>query len=168
MSDYQPDDSTVSLFARLELHLNRLHDAINANRRRPVPIPVDLRLTRSDTMPASGTGYIDLGSPSQGNVWLVRRIVIGGLSFAITALGRGDVFISAIKPTIASLSDWHDSTGAGNTLPAIAFYDGRNMVVKPNERIWVIISNGTPTQQYIAAASVEQYTEAAFKEMFSL
>lgn len=170
MSDTDELDSgtVLNFFARLELHLSRLHDAVRANAHRPAPIPLDVRIPKSSTIPASGIDYIDLGAPPQGQRWLVRSIVVGGLTQATAALGQADVYVSASKPTSLSLADWHDSTGTGNTLPAIAFYDGRNLVVMPPEHLYIVITNGTPTQQYLTCASIEQYTEAAYDKMFPL
>lgn len=158
----------AAAFAKLSLSLNGVTDAIKANQDRPTPIPVDLRKFASVAANAAGVAYLDLGAPDQGTRWLIRHISVGGVTYDTTVIGRCDVYVAATKPVVSNLPDLQDSTGIGDTLPAIAFYGARDLTVMTSEHLWLVVVGGGPGVLYSAGVSVEQYTEGSYSKAFSL
>ncbi len=154
--------SLTGLNKRLD-RLNRLQK--NALR---AVTPVFSRVFATGIFPASGGLILNLGGPEQGRFWYVRSIQVGGLSPTTAALGRADIFVSGMDLRAYSsnaaplaqvgLQDWRDQAV---TLPAVAPYSHGGLPLRLNENLFVIFSNGTSGQQYVAAAQIIEYEEAA-------
>ena len=186
-------DLDIGFFADLTATLGGLRDQIKADRdwrdknRRAAAfaeIPVDRPLLSMGAFPTSGIVAFDLGGPDLGRIWLVRRIAVGGITPTTTAAGRADVFVSAIPPVdpvtggtggggtltgtalrAGVTAEWRDQA---TTLPLAAQYSNRQIVVNPNESLWIVISSGTVSQQYVVNAGVEEYMLSAAKQSYEL
>lgn len=167
----------AALCAKLDLSIgatDKLTSQLAKPRKRQPPAqPVFGRVRASGF--ASSAGFVvlkfDQAGPKQGYFWYIRSIVVGGLSPTTTAAGRADVYVVAggtpQGSSLASLglSDWRDQSA---TLPNVAFYGVGEMPLRHNEDLYIIISNGTGDQQYVAAAQFEQYEEAASRQEWAL
>lgn len=117
---------------------------------------------------AGGLVIVRFGGPDQGHVWNVQSITVGGLSPTTVAAGRADVYITAMdlrsQGTLANLglADWRDQATA---LPLVAFYGENQMFCRLNEELYVVISNATNGQQYVAVAQVQDIEESAARSV---
>lgn len=168
----------ADLCVKIDLQVGAVDKLADAERRRRMvsaqPQPALIRTRASASASAAGIAVLrfDLAGPDQGHLWFVRSLVIGGLSPTVTAAGRADVYVTAGSsvPALGSLaalglSDWRDQAA---TLPDISFYGRGELPLRLNEELFVVISNGTTAQQYVAVAQVEDFREAALREEWGL
>jgi hypothetical protein len=158
----------------LTLKVGSLADSLSERDRREREwrrglIPVDWPLVGAGTFPSAGNLVIDLGMPPESQVWLLRRLYVGGQTRATAAAGGADVFVSPLP----SLSIAVDAPAANqvdftSVLPNQAFYTSRQVVVRNHEHIYVMVSGGTVGQIYMASGAVEAYSEAAYRSVFEL
>lgn len=147
-------------------------------------MPIDRPLVGSGAYPSTGIMAFDLGGPDMGRRWLLRRIAVGGTTPTTTTAGRADVFVSAVPPIdpvtggtggsgvltgtalrAGCLADWRDQA---TSLPQVSGYTSRTIVVGPNESLWVVISSGTASQQYVCNAGVMETMESAATQSYDL
>ena len=168
----------LEVVAGLSLELGRMNDRYDADRlaeRRKreamrARVPADVRFQASGIIPTPTVrAGLNLGGPDAGYYWLVRRLVVGGVTWKTTAAGTSEVYITALTGqqgqifsgsliTGLALSDLVDQSAA---LPNKAFYSNRQMIVRQNENLVVVIDTGTAGQQYVAAAQVEFHREVS-------
>lgn len=164
------------LCAKLDLHIGSVSKMTRTLARaqgRPPAQPVFGRTTAAGVATTGNVLILrfPLAGPDQGHFWYIRSIVIGGLTPTTTAAGRADIYVSASnlasQPTLAAigLGDWRDQEA---TLPAVSFYNRGALPLRLNEELFVVISNGTNLQNYVASVQFEDYEEAAAKESWSL
>lgn len=163
----------ADLCAKIDLHIgsvNKLAETLEKQRRKPPMQPVFGRLATTGVVNAAGDPMIlrfPLRGPDQGHYWYVRTIGAAGLTPTLAAAGRADVFVSAAdlrsELTLAAigLADWRDFT---NTLPNMAFYGRGDLELRLNEKLFVVISNGTIGQQYAVNMSFEDFEEGAVRQ----
>jgi hypothetical protein len=175
------DRTLFSVFGKIETHLGDIHSHIKSiadqTRRasqaaaKKTVQPVFFRKVQSAAFPASGPLVFRMEGPDLGHFWYVRQITVGGLTPTTTAAGRADIFVSASDlRNIASLSqiglaDWRDQA---ITLPQVAPYSRGGISLRLNEELFIIISNGTATQQYVAAAQIEDFQEGIVPESWDV
>lgn len=152
----------------LDFHLGSMReslDALVAASKKPARQPYAFRLAATATAPASGFVVLNLIGPPIGEVWHVRKIVVGGMTRTTVANGSADVIVSATDISAATslaqlgLADEVDFTP---TLPNKAFYDPRMVPVRYPERIFVCISGGTNGQVYVANVTVEALEDGVY------
>lgn len=176
-TDLRHDGGIIAdLCAKLDLHIGsteKLRKQL-AEAQRPPQQPSFGRVRASAIADANGFAFLvfDQGGPQQGLFWYVRNLVVGGLNPAVAANGTADVFVMAGQPpgitddlTSLGLSDWRDRAAA---LPSVAYYASGQLALRMNERLYVIITGGTSGQQYIAAASIEEYQEGPVSQAWAL
>jgi hypothetical protein len=125
------------------------------------------KMVGSATADTAGNALIVLDSCPQGQRWVVRKVVVGGVTWATTAAGNALLLVTSSPPANVdapiSLVNVEDATnnpgaGAGTGLPSIAFYDEGDMIVlAPNEWLCVYVYGGTSTQVYMATARVDRH-----------
>lgn len=168
-----PENSELDLLAGLKITLSSIREEMERNRvdrarrdiqARAAETPRLVRLNGAVVIPAGGFAWIPLNfrGPDSGHFWMVRQIVIGGLTPITAAAGRADVFVSAQDFTNSTLAavgllDWRDQATA---LPLVGPYGKGEMYVKADEYLQIAISNGTPGQQYVCGVMVEDFQEA--------
>lgn len=113
-------------------------------------------------IPANGIGVVRLAGPDQGHMWYVKSIMVGGLTPVTAAAGRADIFVTAAYPVgatsaVPGLADWRDQA---QTLPLRGEYSDRSLTLRLNEELFVVFSSATVGQQYVAACTYVDYTEA--------
>jgi hypothetical protein len=157
----------LSIFAKLGVQIETLAEqqkaAADRDRRKMDCIPSDYTANGNATVDAGADPiFIDLGQPSQGRIWEVRRIIVGATIASATATGSVFVFQQGLKPADLNVANLVDLYTLG-VFPQRAFYGAHQFIVRPGEHIWVVVTGGTPGQQIVTAAKVEDWDEAAFR-----
>lgn len=127
--------------------------------------PAVVKIEKSGVVDTNGDDLvIGIGKPSEGFVWYVLNLVIGGVNWSTPAAGKALVVTSSFTPNavgsgttgaaaqlgLASIRDEADS------LPLPSFYSRGQFVVQPPEALRVIITGGTPSQTYVVMCVVEE------------
>ena len=109
--------------------------------------PVQLALRAAGVSAASGVLIMNLGGPSYGRLWEVRRLIIGGATWGATVAGRGDIVVAANTPNATNRS-LPDIVDVAASLPSVAFYSSGQIVLRNPQQLYVVIVNPTATTQY--------------------
>lgn len=144
-------------------HLAAISRSFTELQQRQSNVPAD-RLVSGNVLIAAGatTGAVDLGGPQQGRVRVFRAIRVGGLTPTTTAAGRCDIFQSQNNPLLNSsigLERWLDQA---TSLPLVAGYGNRQIVIRWPDRVWAVFSSATASQVYVANAEIEEYEEGGY------
>jgi hypothetical protein len=113
---------------------------------------LDHTVAATGEMPATGSLFLDLGGPAPFRMWQLRRLVVGGITYALAAAGSAIVHVSPSVPNPSSLLTVVDQAAS---LPLPALYSTHQIVLHAGERLYVEIAGGTSGQTYAAAGSVE-------------
>ena len=156
----------ASFFLSLGASVGTLTDEIRADRHRREAMlpPSDESLFASGVCPSSGTLTLALGSVPQGRVWQVRRVVAGGATVTTTAAGKAWVFAQGAPPNDLNLTNWKDGF---TTLPLGNTYGTHQFYMLASAHLWVVFTGATSTQQYTAAADVEDWEATNFRSTFT-
>jgi hypothetical protein len=119
---------------------------------------------RAGTFPTSGNLILDLGSVPLGRVWQVRRIVVGGVSVIQPAAGAAYMFAQGAAPSDLNITNCVDIFA---TLPRGNTYGTHQLFLLATEHLYVVVTGGTPGQQYGAASRVEDWHFGAFTSSFA-
>lgn len=104
------------------------------------------------TCDTNGYAVIQLNGPQIGRRWVVRCVLVGGLTWGTTAAGSAVLVVQSQAPSTdmqPPLVNCNDQTG---TLPNKAFYGHGEVVVGQMQRLWLVVTGGTSTQVYAATA----------------
>jgi len=132
--------------------------------------PIDYSAIASGVYPAAGFLILNFGTPDQGTYWEVASCAVGGTDVNVTAAGTAGLYVTAFAPAA-------DNSGAATTnpagitsladraasLPNVAFYGTRQLVVNDQEYLFLAIYGGTAAQTYGANAQVTVYNAASAK-----
>lgn len=141
--------------------------------------PTDIRLKGSAVV-VSTIAVVPLWSPApspdQGFVWILRNICIGRGDAAL-GTGAGGVAAVIVSPSppggqapSATNITW-EGVKDQFTLSALGppqHYSSRQIVVKSEEFLYVVVTGGTNGQQIFAQADVEQVQERAAPAVFDI
>lgn len=177
-------DQEGSSGSGLWLKLHATLDGLNSHMRkietawiqRASDTPRDVVVRLAGVIPAAGTTPTTLQGaeiggvgPQPGEVWILRACRIGGVTPTTTAVGRGDLFMSPVDPSAGgatpSTAQWLDQA---TTLPLVAFYSSRQVVLRAPDNFYVVITNGTAGQQYVANAQFEVYRDGGYRPEITL
>ena len=77
----------LDLGTKMEKLVSAFHEWLRVEQeyQRSGPVPVQLR--GNVTCPSSGSAFMDLGGPANGRLWIVRRLIVQGVSWNTTAAG---------------------------------------------------------------------------------
>lgn len=143
--------------------------ALEALRRREIArarMPQVVRIQGSAIVPTPTAPVgINLGGPDPGFMWVVRRIIVGGLAWSTTAAGTAEVYVTGLagaqgvassgQGSVAGVRALADLVDQSATLPNKAFYGDSQLVVLANESLVVVVATGTAGQQYVASAGIQ-------------
>lgn len=127
------------------------HDQLVAavrERHTPKPLP----LTAAATADANGDALLVFDPCPQGEIWELRRLVVGGATWATAAAGTAVIYRTASAPTTSPPLTWVVDEAA--SLPRPAFYLDGQVVLVPGEKLVVLVTGGTSDQQYLASAQL--------------
>lgn len=121
--------------------------------------PVKFKMTQSVVVNAGGTAYVELGTPQNGFWWAVENVVIGGADQSTVVGGSAGLYVTSqsngVSPGMADMVD------QAKTLPNVAFYGRRDIVVLEREKLTVGVFGGTSGNVILIAATVTVYNVAA-------
>jgi len=133
---------------------------------------LDVVISKSDTAPASGNALIGVGGPEPGYLWELRSLAVSYPDPSTgSQAGTAYLFHSSTRPPTTPLvaMNWIDWTGAGGaSLPAVAFYSQRQVVLHYPDRLWLIITSPVSSGVYVASGRALQYrdkTQRAITEL---
>ena len=113
--------------------------------------PVQLSMRAAQVSNAAGDAIVfDLGGPSYGRLWEVRRLVIGGATWSSVVGGTALVTISSTSSADPALTDVMDQAGS---LPSPAFYSSGQAVLRNPQRLIVVILSPTASTTYSTAGA---------------
>ena len=139
---------------------NRTATAIERAINAPPAQPVFSQREAADSVNAGGSDLVlALGGPTQGRLWHLRTLVVGGLTYATVAAGTALLVRSAMRPTNAATLGLSAVLDQATSLPLPAGYSRGQMVIRNPEKFYVIIVGGTASQAYVAAGSIEEFQE---------
>lgn len=118
--------------------------------------PVDVPISASGVAPTSGSLWLDLGGPAAYRAWTLRRLVVGGLTWATTAAGTANFYMASSRPDSASLAYMIDQA---YPMPNAASYTSRVVVLHAPFRLYCEITSPTAGQTYVASGAVEDYED---------
>ena len=110
--------------------------------------PVQLSLRAAGVSPAAKDLVLNLGGPSYGRLWEVRRLVVGGANWAAVVGGRADIIIAANAPLNTPPRALSDVVDVAKSLPSVAFYSSGQLVLRNPQQLYVVIATPTATTQY--------------------
>jgi hypothetical protein len=97
--------------------------------------------------PASGSFSFGLGGPTYGRMWEVKRLVVGGVQWGTSVAGQAVFFVSPVGgQATPSLADVVDQAA---TLPDVAYYSTRQLVLRHPNRLHVLILSPTASTTYV-------------------
>jgi hypothetical protein len=154
MSDFA---AGVGVELDLASAVQKLTDAFNSwlamerEYQRNGPVPVQLR--GNVTAPASGSAFMDLGGPANGRLWIVRRLIVQGLTWGTTAAGYCNIHATSLNNQLAL--GGQDIVDNSTALPNKSFYSGWQVVLVNPQRLMVEIVGGTSAQIYGATGMAQ-------------
>jgi hypothetical protein len=161
----------VELLARLGEAVTQLTQEVTAGRKERAAStkrPNTYKMIGSAVADSSGNALIVLDACPQGQRWVLRHMVVGGITWETAAAGNAQTLVTSQQPqltpdAVVSLQNVEDATnnpgaGAGTGLPAIALYDQGDMItLDAGDWLCVYIYGGTSAQQYVATARVDRH-----------
>lgn len=113
-------------------------------------------------IPLRGSGYsdsgsdsfiINLGGPTYGREWQVRRLTIGGVLWTSTVAGSALVVVGPTHTTTPPLPDVNDEVAS---LPSNGFYSTGQLIVRHPDQLRIVILTPTASTQYSVGGTVTE------------
>ena len=93
--------------------------------------------------------------PAVGRMWELRSLAVSGTNPETSVAGNAYLLRS---PTIPLLNGGAPMGGqlidVATSVPDVAFYSSRQVVVHNPAKLWIVINGGTASTQYVARATV--------------
>lgn len=160
------DLGPLAIFFDIAAGIKKLGDEAEAERRRKESlIPGETQAVDQGLYPSAGNLVLDLGSAPPGRVWQVRRLTIGGVLATSTPTGSAFAYVRGQPPsdlsTIGVVDSWPSfSNGAqGST------YGTHQLWIPAAAHLFIVITGGTPGQQWVAEAQIEDIKASGFARM---
>lgn len=110
--------------------------------------PVQVPLRGVVTTPASGNAVIDLGGPSYGRRWEVRRLVVGGVTFGDSVSGTAEIYAASSAQGALQARSLTDLVDQAATLPLVGFYSAGQLVLRHPQRLCVVLVSPSASTAY--------------------
>ena len=118
---------------------------------------VEVPLRQAAVSASTGNLVMSLGGPSYGRLWEVKHLTVGGALWTSTVAGQALIVVSpASGQTAPALSDVADEAG---TLPNVAYYSTRQLVVRHPNHLYVVILSPTATTQYSVGGQATDFPD---------
>ena len=161
-------EAILALGVSLDNHTAELRKLLKAQDEYQKRGPLFVPLQGQVTIDANGDpGVIDLGGPAYGQDWEIRQLVIGGLTWATTAMGNAIAAVQSSAPPINQTPGLSAIQDHAASLPSVAFYSANQFHVRHPNRVYIIILSGTAGQQYQAAGDAFNVPDVAAGQVFS-
>ena len=167
------DVGPLEIMAGIRTELTKLNRHNEAWHRREIArsrVPIIVRQFTSATIPTptARTG-ISFGGPDPGFYWLLRRLIIGGVTWKTTAAGTAEIYVTALGagqgqaatgPIVNGLA-LNDMVDQAPALPAKAFYSNEQVPIQEQENLVVVIDSGTAGQVYSVTGQFQVFRTVA-------
>jgi len=118
---------------------------------------VEVMLRGAAVSASTGNLIIGLGAPSYGRLWEVKHLTVGGALWTSSVAGQAIVVISpASGQTTPALVDIADQA---NSLPNVAYYSTRQLVVRHPNHLFVVILSPTGSTQYSVGGAATEFPD---------
>lgn len=134
--------------------------------------PTFVNLNGSGVADANGdTLVFDLGGPSYGHTFEVRQLIVGGATWATTALGNAVMVVGSSSPG-NSVGGGVDVSLAGvqdhaASLPSVAFYSAGQFVIRHPNHLYCVILSPTALQLYQIAGDAFNVPDGPTSTVFT-
>jgi len=132
-------------------------------------LAIDVRKPASVTSGAAGNAVMSIDGPLMGQVWLLRRLVIGGTNWGSTVAGTAEIYATALMPSMCLVArPINELVDQAPLLPNLNTYTGRQVTLRPNESLVIALIAPTASTVYMANAQFEGYNEADLAEIVAI
>lgn len=150
----------LGAFATLGEQSAQQHDTLLRKLERP--LPVRRVLIGSVLTGGSGTDLLTASNqsqmgPSQGRMWVVRKIVLSPVPSTATVTGvTADIYVGASADVIGT--DFEAIEAFGVTLPYVNTWGNRHVCAYPGETAYAILhGEASPNIQFVMALECDEY-----------
>lgn len=120
----------------------------------------ELPIRKATVSPATGNFTIGLGGPAYGRMWEVKRITVGGAQYTSTVSGTALLVVGPSPDGAAALTPpLTDVADQAASLPLIAYYGTRQLVVRHPNHLYVVILTPTASTQYAVGGQVSDFPD---------
>lgn len=162
------------LLAKLDCLIDQItdeRDQVRAHRRaqvQPATIwPAGSAIGQQQpVVPASGPLVLDLGGPAVGRKWEVRALAVSDAGNTATAVaGVANFYIGKATPPVIPAANWVPLAPTAwrwtfAALPNLVTFSSDARTVLPSDRLYCVITGGTPAQAILAQAEVKDFSPA--------
>ena len=114
-------------------------------------------LRTSSVSPASGSLVFDLGGPTRGRLWELKRLVVGGAAWTSTVNGT---MLIVVSPSAGQLTPaLPDIVDQANSLPIVATYGTRQVVVKHPNHLFAIVLTPSASTTYAVGGEATDFPD---------
>lgn len=171
-------DEGASMLAQVSVSLGRLVAQITAERselramRKAALRPATAQVTgmavggQQAVIPASGPLVLDLGGPQTGRQWEIRGLALSDAGNAATAVsGVANWYVGKATPITAPVAAWVPLAPIAwrwtfPVLPNLVTFSSDARTVIPSDRLYCVITGGTPAQGILATAEIRDFDPA--------
>ena len=119
---------------------------------------IEVPIRKVKTSAASGNLVIGCGGPAFGRLWEVKRLTVGGVLWTSTVAGQAIVVVGStsdgqVTPPLPDIAD------QAATLPNIAYYSTRQLVVRHPGHLFIVIISPTAATQYAVGGQVSDFPD---------
>jgi hypothetical protein len=159
----------LSVFVSLGAQIGRLASGMDAERERRASMepPGDPVAQATGVVNGSEPLVLDLGSVPLGRVWQVRRIISGGPQATDTPAGSVFAFRQGAPPSDLNTSNVVDSWPSFSTGAQGSTYGTHQLFLRASEHLFLVVTGGDDGASWVAAAQIEDWSEATFQSTYA-
>ena len=114
-------------------------------------------LRTSSVSGTSGSLVFDLGGPTRGRLWELKRLVVGGAEWTSTVNGT---MLIVVSPSAGQLTPaLPDIVDQANSLPIVATYGTRQVVVKHPNHLFAIVLTPSASTTYAVGGEATDFPD---------
>lgn len=107
--------------------------------------------------PASGSLVFDLGGPTRNRIWELKRLVVGGPLWTSSVAGT---MLIVVSPSAGQLTPaLTDIVDQANSLPIVATYGTRQVVVKHPNHLFAVVLTPTASTTYAVGGEATDFPD---------
>jgi hypothetical protein len=177
------DEEQGGLFAKMAISLGGIHETLGKMHKiqnswiqrdtyRPRDLILQLTGISTSTTVAFTLGSTGVGGlgPEQGEIWLVRRISVGGVTPGTTvSSSSAQVFQSPTDPNqLGGTGPTANWVASFSSLPGVQFFSNRQIVLKNGDNLFISVLGPATNQQIQANVQIECYNDGGYKAVVDL
>lgn len=114
-------------------------------------------LRTSSVSGTSGSLVFDLGGPTRGRLWELKRLVVGGAEWTSSVNGT---MLIVVSPSAGQLTPaLPDIVDQANSLPIVATYGTRQVVVKHPNHLFAIVLTPSGSTTYAVGGEATDFPD---------